>query len=78
LLLFGADSDYRSAALFVGLPMQDPSWTPVEAALLVILSIALTVIALAFSLHPRSPFKLRGTQDRPHSDEVVPVGSPAE
>jgi membrane protease YdiL (CAAX protease family) len=76
LLLFGADSDYRSAALFVGLPMQDPTWTPIEAALLVILSIALTAIALAFSLHPRSPFKLRGKPA--HSREVVQVGSPAE
>lgn len=70
LLLFGADSDYRSAALFVGLPMQDPSWTPIEAALLVILMIVLTAMPLAFSLHPRSPFRLKGTQDRLHLNGV--------
>lgn len=62
LLLFSSDGDYRSAALFVGLPMQDPSWTPTDAALITLSMIALTALTVTLSIHPRSPFKLRSRQ----------------
>lgn len=58
ILFFGGDAGYQWAALYIGLPLQDPSWTPADAALMAIAGIVLTIIPLALSLHPRSPFRL--------------------
>lgn len=58
ILFFGGDADYQWAALYIGSPVQDPSWTPADAALMTIAGIVLTIIPLALSLHPRSPFRL--------------------
>ncbi|MCV3241643.1 CPBP family intramembrane glutamic endopeptidase [Mesorhizobium sp. ZC-5] len=58
ILFFGGDADFQWAALYVGLPLQDQSWTPADAVLMAIAGIVLTIIPLALSLHPRSPFRL--------------------
>jgi uncharacterized protein len=58
ILFFGSDADYQWAALYIGPPVQDPSWTPADAALMAITEIVVTIIPLALLLHPRSPFRL--------------------